>query len=1485
MEESLVFAGLAAPRYQERSSAIEAVRAGLRRSGRLKIHKVDKFFKLLSDTLRDTNWNVRRDSIALIAEVVSKSGTEVDMQIILLVPYLVHNLGDTKVTIRRGAMNAIEACYEHTKVQSAFTTSIIQEGIENKEKRVRNETLRFLERSTVWQSAQEEEIFLLVKSVIGRLRDVETEVLQSACRVISIVPGIIGERKFSEAVKRLPPMLRQLYDTVNKVRLQQEDVGPSIEQKPISTLSRQESAVEKENDLCFGYIPPKLLSQLKDSSWEVRKNAVDTLKNTTHNLERTSAIIPYLNDLIKLLLSLVGDTNLKITLTAIEILEQLIEKVGWPMRSHLESLVNYQTNLLGDMRIVVRQASTKLLITMMQSLTPPPVLEVLLPHIKQENWRVREEIINVVILALTTFQKEQLDLHYIVSEVGSALNDKKQRVKALAMQAFASIEEIIGYEALGSLMRTMGISTAKLADASDTNARPNSGKLMLQQDLQQFGRRNSTSADAVLDSASTINRRRGSLRSRAGTSSAGTMKLPWNDPGSTPETDSSYTPSPASAASRRQRASSYSGRSDRSYADMYRSKINNQNTPKESDLAQNVEEPSSPFPAAAMLARPSVLRRVSGRASASISNDFDDKIEKRLAAAAQSPVSEGESPPPLLQRNHDAPPMLISRNNVPSPQSGITQSGTSQTSFPKRNVPRYKANPKSPQDMDGVSSEESQYIPSPPSTMNKNQVFFPLTMTNEPTNEKTKRDSEQNKSAPEVRPGRARSTLTSFDESTSDISERFSPADSDSSSMSEKRRFSTVASPRIGSGSGKPQSPRSTGLTEFEASLIAKAQESAAPNFSRSRSPVTSSESPSERPISGVRGTRTDSPKNIPKRQTTQSSAGRTRVTNARPKARRPSSPEQFPDATQNTTPTTPTPRPPRGARTKNTPTRKASTASLNQKPSGQPTGRSTSNPAEQYLLDRSALPPYDSPSMALKNAQIAIKKGATQETWIEACEGLTIIRQMLCHNKDMVVSNLSAVITAVVGEIMNLRSQVARLAILLMGDLFEVLQKGMHDELEKAVGALFKKLAAESSSIFIKEEIDATMTKIVACVRPSKALLAVITGTQHKAAAVRRLVGETLAELIRIDENMLQMKEVERLFSSLVRLLEDNDPTVRYAARKAFYLLQSRDSFDTICRRCLSDAQGRKVSGVVAKLREQGLGEPPLDPKARMSAGRLSAGRARRDRRSSFSEESVRVSGSAGSERSSGSAPTNRKNASPRRAHSRALPKMSTEFMENLEDMIGQLGSSDWKIRETAVLALDSLIQEEGENLQPVIVKIFDAFGPRLCDSNSKVGMRALETLCNCLPHVKEAVGSNANLATEIITKLSGNLISKSQGIRDNSCSALSEMCNLMDATMLIKPFVNIASKGSAPLKQSMVQYIVLLSDTCCDINPNLVKRCVIPFAGQLSVEKKHTHSCELLCVTLLNKLGAATLRESLTNLPPQHKKALDVIIQQQSN
>ena len=81
---------------------------------------------------------------------------------------------------------------------------------------------------------------------------------------------------------------------------------------------------------------------------------------------------------------------------------QLVHKIGWPMRSYLHQIMGHLVEMLSDTRVFMRQALTKLINRLMQSLTPTPVLDILLDRLDADSWRIREEIVQILILRYVT---------------------------------------------------------------------------------------------------------------------------------------------------------------------------------------------------------------------------------------------------------------------------------------------------------------------------------------------------------------------------------------------------------------------------------------------------------------------------------------------------------------------------------------------------------------------------------------------------------------------------------------------------------------------------------------------------------------------------------------------------------------------------------------------------------------------------------------------------------------------------------------------------------------------------------------------------------------------------------------------------------------------------------------------------------------------------------------------------------------------------
>lgn len=561
--------------------------------------------------------------------------------------------------------------------------------------------------------------------------------------------------------------------------------------------------------------------------------------------------------------------------------------------------------------------------------------------------------------------------------------------------------------------------------------------------------------------------------------------------------------------------------------------------------------------------------------------------------------------------------------------------------------------------------------------------------------------------------------------------------------------------------------------------------------------------------------------------------------------------------------------------------------------------------------MPREEVKPYTKPhAAALKASFAAMQRGHSQETWIDACEGLNIVRQLLVHNVDLVLASFHVIVEAVLGEMHNLRSQVSRIAILAFGDFFELLGKVVDVELDIMVAGLFKKVAASAGDAFVRADIDVTIAKMVDNVNHKKVLSAIMGGAQHRSQPVRQCCVETMIELIEAEgEKMLTFKEADRMLVSLSRFADDKDPYIRYVSRRGFFILMNSPAFEKMMRKALPEKQYSNMKTILDKLRSKGLGNPVANPRDKHQALSASLSKGSRSATthssSSYSSPGRARSSSAGDSspatplktpakdsRRANSGPSGtpgRIKKTPGRSNSARSaksgksnwgPSLSASALEELEGYIDKLGNKDWKTRDEGVIAAEELAIREGVKIQSAMNKLFDAFTPRLADSNSKVNLHALEAFRRFLPAIKDAFGPHHAVVVQVVNKLSGNLASKSKGIVQTTADSFKDLTIHLEPALLIQPFASAAGYGTPKVKEGMMDHICVIVGPVCDSNTKLVKKHLMPLVAQLLGEKKSKNECKKLCSALNSKMGRSALLDAASSFPPDKKKLLEAQI-----
>ena len=224
-----------------------------------------------------------------------------------------------------------------------------------------------------------------------------------------------------------------------------------------------------------------------------------------------------------------------------------------------------------------------------------------------------------------------------------------------------------------------------------------------------------------------------------------------------------------------------------------------------------------------------------------------------------------------------------------------------------------------------------------------------------------------------------------------------------------------------------------------------------------------------------------------------------------------------------------------------------------------------------EYLTTE-AIMPSAAPQKDLSKALLGI---GTQE-WPEIFHTLTTVRRLSLHHSALVVASssctnngaangaagggsgagrgLHSIVVGVLKQVDNLRSAVAKNALLTLGDLFQGLGKFMDLEVGLALTHVLKRFA--DSSTFLVESAERALQQMMDGVSPSRSLTGLLTAAEHRAPTVRGKVASVLYSLWyqKLKELrgtcMSGGKEQEVLKFRVGKLVCDQSPEARAASR-----------------------------------------------------------------------------------------------------------------------------------------------------------------------------------------------------------------------------------------------------------------------------------------------------------------------------------------------
>ncbi|XP_037669068.1 TOG array regulator of axonemal microtubules protein 2 isoform X2 [Choloepus didactylus] len=418
----------------------------------------------------------------------------------------------------------------------------------------------------------------------------------------------------------------------------------------------------------------------------------------------------------------------------------------------------------------------------------------------------------------------------------------------------------------------------------------------------------------------------------------------------------------------------------------------------------------------------------------------------------------------------------------------------------------------------------------------------------------------------------------------------------------------------------------------------------------------------------------------------------------------------------------------------------------------------------EEEELDLRALKelrPFSNPELGLVDAL----QGLSSSDWQMKERGLASLRRLAACHADVLAGRLHDVTLAVTGEVMNLRSRVSRLAIGTLGDLFRALRRSMDQEAEGVARCLLQRMA--NTSEFLQRAARRALGAVVESVTPARALLALTAaGVYHRNPLVRKCTAEHL--LIVLEqmgaEKLLSgsRDSTDLLVHNLVRLAQDSNQDTRFYGRKMVNILMSNAKFDAFLKQSLSSHDLRKV---MAAIKQRGIEDNDELPSAR---GRKVT------RSLVVCENGLPVEEGLVSN-------------GPRLLGLRSSIRGGLETVEQLRELTRLLEAKECQSRMEGVGRLLEHCKTKPELITANLVQVFDAFTPRLQDSNKKVNQWALESLAKMIPLLGDSLHP---MLLSIIIAMADNLNSKNPGIYAAAAAVLDAMLESLDNLCLLQAF-----------------------------------------------------------------------------------------------
>ncbi|GAB5371236.1 hypothetical protein AAMO2058_001562100 [Amorphochlora amoebiformis] len=258
--------------------------------------------------------------------------------------------------------------------------------------------------------------------------------------------------------------LLELQRTMTDINGPQPRRATSLVILPSSPTSSKRLKNESKSEVLYGFLPSRYVDWFRKyrdtKDYRARINATAHINKALQDaldseILRAEIIRHHSGEIIRFFLTIIQDRHFKVTMTGLQMLHTLIDKLGSGVSQYLHIFIPKLVSRLTENKLIVR-VEMKIFRSLLLSCGAGMVLCTLLTYLADERWLVRLQVVHVIIMALLISRLDpSLPYQEIASTVALVLDDPKKKVRYCALHCLAVLSDLGGQSKLMSAIRNL----------------------------------------------------------------------------------------------------------------------------------------------------------------------------------------------------------------------------------------------------------------------------------------------------------------------------------------------------------------------------------------------------------------------------------------------------------------------------------------------------------------------------------------------------------------------------------------------------------------------------------------------------------------------------------------------------------------------------------------------------------------------------------------------------------------------------------------------------------------------------------------------------------------------------------------------------------------------------------------------------------------------------------------------------------------------